>query len=254
MTTPSTTKKTVIAVAAAAVLVLVAVGLMAAGQRDGVCPAALPTSPSASEVPKQLILIDAPTNKAGTATRIAKDVVPLVRGSLRRGSRLELVIDRGTKTPLEVDACLDGARVFKITRANPKREQQDSAKALNALERHIAHQIARAPVAPTGSPLRLLQHAHRSSDSAQSSGDLRTLVWSDFISGANDCLKSEGQASAETIAAIVARCVDSHAVRPVGPLTILGAGSSDQATGFEQYGRDLATAVCQQISSDCEVE
>lgn len=229
--------------------------LSAASEDEARCPAALEETASVGpDAGAQLhLLVDVPSDAPTSAERIAGDLLPALQRALEDGAFVSLVSDPGEGSPLAISRCFDGTRWFKVDYDNATRQDKELASALAAAASHVEQFVRDSEVAPTGSVLRLLQRA--SVDTAATSGLVEVVVWSDFLSNATDCLNPDGaEANTDTISAIRERCAKTRSLRPInGHVTLLGVGQTPRSVGFELWARDLAYAVCEALSPNCEI-
>lgn len=257
---PLPSRRRWVAITAASSVTAVVAGLALLVERGGPstpCPDGVVTSVAPAQR-IQLLMAQPAENAPAQAAAAARAFRPIIERSVRTGSAISLVIDRGEGGALEVDECLNGSRLFEITRGNPQREQQDLATTVDALTTHVQRRMTDGMIAPNASPLRILQRGAADAAAARQDGldVLSVAVFSDFIGNNNDCLGVPArEATAEVIADVILRCEQRDELPAIpARVELLGVGSSTRTAGFENWARALAAAVCDVTApKNCDV-
>ena len=206
----------------------------------------------AVDAPVVPLLIDVVSNEDGPAVDISRSFHSVLLEGVRRGSAFELVLDRGPRTALARDECLDGRNVFLVRRVNPTRQAKDERDAVDALERHITSVITSDEILDPGGPTRLIVEgaAHAGALQRQGRAVGGVFLWSDWLSANPDeCLYVDGEGNRSLIASVVERCRRSIHGLPTytADLELLGVGSGNRSAGLEAFARDLASSVCVEL-------
>lgn len=203
----------------------------------------------AQEAHSVLVLVDPDGNDPARARTIARQIVPLLTPYLETGLRLELMVHPGMGGVSIVSDCFDGLAVFRVKNEHPTVQQRELSEAAGVLADELEGMIASAPVAAAGGPIPLLQYAGASGQAGQ-----LVVLWSDLLANDGSCLDAEGaEASWETAAAVVDRCVAVGAVESLdAEVVLLGAGQTARAAGFEYWAVAVGEGLCEALTGKSE--
>jgi hypothetical protein len=223
------------------------------------CPAAVEAvaaSAGEDDASRLILLIDQYSNGAKYAGQVAAAVRSVFVETLAQGASVSLTVDPGGNSAFIPSRCLDGSRTFRVDFENQDRSEQDTTAAGDAVERHVFSLLRNARVRQTGSPIRLLRHAAVEVGAQTSAIETDAYVWTDFLSNAGDCLDPQGfRATTRTIRALVRRCSATTSLERVrASLHVIGFGSTRRPFELEQWGRELAQAICSRTAASCSVE
>lgn len=188
-----------------------------------------------------LLYIDVTDTSSQARDVVRDDLRQYVECAVMDDAHLTVILDPGHGTeqvPIGNlgDANISVAEARKLKRKNARGELQAKRKAIDEIMSEVDRAIADLTLAKTGSATSLLLRARNDVENIPTSDEAVLVLWSPLLgSGDNqrDCLSTEGvESTVENARAMVNRCIDVGAIRPLSVSTArvhgVGYGAATQ--------------------------
>lgn len=217
--------------------------------------------PERSESPlKIVLLIDMPDSEPETISRVLADVKSPLEEAIESDKNFELqaYVFAGDGSATVTPDCMNSDHYsfeFIDGTNNEQRLADDFLKFKEFVYTELEQSLSGVSQGSTSDFRQLLQLSgvqRLASDSTNA----QVFLWSSLLTEGTDCLSFDKENASPILADKVAeRCASADLLPNIGdvPLTILGAGYTQDQPELSQFGRQLAEALCPKLSTSCEV-